>query len=276
MSSKKMGGMPIVVIILIIGGIFVANISKCSKNKNFSTYNPAGKYQITFGDDFKKGLASEDNLGLSVLIAIDCSGSMYDPPSDGTDNREKYRIASESLTEIVNFLENFYKSNKDDTLLLKLGILRFSDNPEVLYELKEINLKSFDEIRQITENIENFKPTGATAIGKTLEKGTEILTQSQTIFKSLIIVSDGQNTSGVDPRNVLSAIVESRNNKNTPDFPVLTNSVLVSFVGFDIDSSVFSELHNIGSRITSASNKEELIESLKNIFLADITKLEAK
>ena len=103
-----------------------------------------------------------------------------------------------------------------------------------------------------------------------------MLAQSGTIFKSLIVITDGENTEGVDPETVLKAIVENRNNKTTPDFPVETSMILTSFVGFDIDSKVFGNLHEIGARVMSAGNKEELDASLKNIFVADITRLEAK
>ena len=136
----------------------------------------------------------------------------------------------------------------------------------------------FPELLNITSSPDNFYPSGNTAIGETLEIGTEMLAQSGTIFKSLIVISDGENTSGVSPITVMDAIVKNKNNKTTTDFPVSTSSILVSFVGFDIDTdnNEFSKLHDIGARVMSAGNKIELNETLKNVFLADITKLESK
>jgi hypothetical protein len=43
-----------------------------------------------------------------------------------------------------------------------------------------------------------------------------------------------------------------------------------------MESDAFQSLGSIGSRVMSAANKTTLNESLKNLFLADITKLEAK
>ncbi|HOV13335.1 MAG TPA: vWA domain-containing protein [Spirochaetota bacterium] len=236
-----------------------------------------GKYILKFSDDFKKGLATEDNLGLSILLVVDCSGSMYDAPKDGSSYDSKYVLASQSLTEIVNFLEAFYNKNlKNDNIILKIGIIKFDNKVTDVYALQEMNQYNFSDLKKITSEPTNFNPDGSTAIGLALERGSEILSQSQTIFKSLILITDGENTSGVTPDKVLSAIVEDRNNKSTEDFPIFTNSILVSFVGFDVESYVFKDLAKIGSRVTSASNKDELIESLKKIFLADITKLEAK
>jgi hypothetical protein len=170
----------------------------------------------------------------------------------------------------------YNKSLKKENQILKIGLLRFSDSVETVYDLTAMTSAEFTRLKEIASNSSTFEPTGSTAIGRTLEVGTEKLMQSGTIFKSLIVISDGVNTSGVDPEKVMEAIVNNRNNKSTPDLVISTISVLVSFIGFDISANYFSSLEQLGARVTSASNKEELIQSLKNIFIADITKLEAK
>ena len=264
--KEKILKMVIPALIFVIFFTIVINVfnRKASSGGGKVTYTKEGKYVLNFSENFKKGLATEDNLGLSILLVADCSGSMYDPPKDRSSVDAKYIVASQSLTEIVSFLEDCEAT------------IYFDDKVETLFELSEMNRDNFKSLKTLASNPMNFTPDGATAIGKALEKGAEILSQSQTIFKSLIVITDGENSSGVDPEKVLSAIVEDRNNKSTEDFPIFTNSILVSFVGFDIESYVFSDLAKIGSRVTSASNKSELIDSLKKIFLADITKLESK
>ena len=269
----------IFITIIFIIRCFTNNFSNKQSNQSQETEKEPlnGKYQLKFNDSFNKSLASQDDLGLSILIAIDCSGSMYDLPKNAADDKRKYQIASESLTEIVTFLNNFYENiSKKENLKIKIGLAKFSSKVQILFDLNDLNNDNFEKLKSITSDINNFQPTGYTAIGETLKICSEQLVQSGTIFKSLIIITDGENTTGVEPDKVLDAIVNSRNNKNTEDFPVLTNNILVSFVGFDVNSSIFNDLHDIGSRITSASNKEELNESLKNLFLADITKLESK
>ncbi len=268
-------------LLMIIFGIkcFTNNFSNKQSNQSqeIEEVTSNGKYQLIFSDSFSKSLASQDDLGLSIFIAIDCSGSMRDLPKNAADDKQKYQIASESLTEIVTFLNNFYQNiSKKENLKLKVGLAKFSSKVQILFDLNDLNIDNFEKLKSITSDINNFQPTGYTAIGETLKICSEQLVQSGTIFKSLIIITDGENTTGVEPDKVLEAIVNNRNNKNTEDFPVLTNNILVSFVGFDVNSSIFNDLHDIGSRITSASNKEELNESLKNLFLADITKLETK
>jgi hypothetical protein len=285
-SNKSARGI-LTVIGVVVFFVIVFNVFKGNPGHNSSSSGSgsnttdqednSGVYKLKFSDTFNRAVASQDDLGVSIVIALDCSGSMADKLAASSESTPKYKIAAESLSEVVAFLENFYKTKiRGQGIALKLGLLRFNSEVKVLYKLSEMDDKHFSEIKAITAQPELFSPDGKTAIGETLKVGTEMLAQSGTIFKSLIIITDGENTYGEQPDTVLQAIVDSRNNKSTKDFPVFTNSILVSFVGFDVESDTFSNLKGIGSRVMSAANKTALDDSLKNLFLADITKLEAK
>lgn len=287
MEEKKKGcacAFPIILGVIVITVVMINVFSK-PKTNNSSVTRPGvtqsqvkqfDGYYLRFDDDFKPGLTTVDDLGLSIVIAVDVSGSMKEYPKRSGD-KEKYIVASESLSDIVTFLQNVYeKSWKKENIKLKVGIIKFSNKVDVVYDLTEMTSQEFQKLREITRNANNFYPNGSTAIGKTLEKGTEMLVQSGTIFKSLLVISDGENTSGTNPEDVMDAIVNNKNNKTTDDFPVSTQTVLVSFIGFDMDASVFGRLHQQGARVMTAGNKEELNKSMTDIFLADINKLEAK
>ncbi|MBP7552257.1 MAG: VWA domain-containing protein [Spirochaetes bacterium] len=278
-------------LVIVIVAIFIVFASVCSvkssKKAPIKEVYIDNRYQLQFGDSFQKGMNSVDDLGLSVVLAVDCSGSMGDFPSGaatgqnsakGVVEKEKYKSAAESLGNIVDYLEGFYNAKaKKENLKLKIGIITFNHDVKVLYNLTEVNEVIFKQLKALTSNISNFYPEGATAIGSALAVGTEILAQSGTIFKSLITITDGENSDGVSPDIVLEAIVANRNNKSTTDYPIITNSILVTFIGFDFGNSYyFKSLNEIGARIAYASNKDELIKSMENIFEADITKLEAK
>ena len=232
------------IIFVVIAAVVFLLITKDNKKATGSSASVKdNRYVLKFSDNFKKGLATEDNLGLSILLAVDCSGSMYDMPKDGSSRYAKYILASQSLYEIVSFLESFYNDNlKKDGTILKIGIIKFDNEVSNIFDLREMNERNFEELKKITSESYNFMPRGSTAIGKALERGAEVLSQSQTIFKSLILITDGENTDNPKPEKVLSAIVEDRNNKSTEDFPIFTNSILVSFVGFDIGSYIFEDL----------------------------------
>ncbi len=274
-SSKKSNPIAIIItaVIFIITIRIIRNADNPKTKDNVSSPRSKG-YEITFGENFKKGLASQDDLGISIIVGVDTSGSMGETARG--DNAPKYRIASQSMSEIVGFLESIYNTQfKKENLKLKLGILKFSSSVDVLYDLTEMDMEKFKDLKRIVGNPNTFSPDGGTAIGDTMEKGIEMLSQSGTIFRSLIVITDGENTQGVDPAKVMKAMVENRNNKNTEDYPVLTSTILTSFVGFDINASVFQNLNDLGARVTSAQNREQLNQSLRTIFVADITKLES-
>lgn len=239
-------------------------------------YDKDNNYILQFSDDFNSVMNAVDDLGLSVVIAVDCSGSMNRYPADGPEI-EKYIQAAKALNQIALFLRDFYRSqNKGEALVLKVGIIGFSTKIKTIMPLTEMNEEAFTQFIAITEKAENFSPSGDTAIGSALEVGSEALAQSGTIFKSLIVVSDGENNRGINPDLVLSALIENRNNYTSEDNPVYTNNILVNFVGFDIGTSTFSKLEEIGASVLSAANEAELNAVLKKIFIADIKNLEAK
>ncbi|MBN2650883.1 MAG: VWA domain-containing protein [Spirochaetales bacterium] len=274
-DKKKKKSLISIAIVVFFGLVFLyIQLSDSEESNETSIVLVKDSYELTFSKNFKPVLSSQDDLGLSIFIGVDCSGSMFDTPASGKDFRAKYLQASESLQDIVEFFEDFYKKEKNSGLILKLALVGFSSEVKPLFELTEMDSGSFAELKSIVSDPDNFLPEGPTALGRTLEYGSEVLAQSGTIFKSLIIVTDGANTSGVLPEIVLDAIVFNKNNFRDGNFPVYTNNILVSFVGFDITSNLFSNLENGGARIMSASDKNELGQSLKTLFLADISRLE--
>ncbi len=280
MAAKKNNGLGTVIFVMFILLLFFYQLNKCSsgnkKNTSGSDNGGASQNELQFSDDFNISIANQDDLGLSLVLAVDCSGSMNDYPTEGGESK-KFEAASESIKEILMFIKDFYKENLEkDSIILKLSIVTFSDVVNIVYPLTEIDENTINAMIEFASQSSNFDPDGQTAIGDTIAKGAEILSQSGTIFKSLIIISDGENTAGVDPALVLDSLVNNRNNKSTKEFPVLTNNILVSFVGFDIDTGKFSALEQGGAKLTQADNKEQLNETLKNLFLSDISKLEAE
>jgi Mg-chelatase subunit ChlD len=281
MAARKGNGIGISTLIFVVFvlSIILSNLPKSHhQNTGKNASNGTKDYQIQFSDQFKPGLASQDDLGLSVCIAIDCSGSMSDVPAGSpADGKRKYQMASESLTEIVSFLEDYFQHQTGkDKMQLKIALLKFSSDVTELFPLRSMDKDAFRDLKAITGNPDSFTPDGQTAIGMTMERAVEILSQSGTIFRTMIIITDGENNVGVEPETVMKAIVDNSNNKTTKDFPVSTSSILVNFVGFDSASSTYDSVHHLGARVTTASNKEQLNQSLKSIFVADIKNLEAK
>lgn len=226
-------------------------------------------YELEFGEGFRPGMNSVDELGISIVIVMDTSGSMAERPSSG--GKAKYLQASEALQTVAGYLAGL--SANTGGLELKAALLTFSDKVRTVMPLADLDAEGLAALEAACAP-ENFAPRGGTAIGLALERASEILAQSGTIFNSVIIVTDGENTINPEPDKVIEAIYANRNNKSTEDMPIRTSTQLVSIIGFDIDSPKFARLHELGARVTQAGDGNELVSSLKSLLEADISKLE--
>jgi hypothetical protein len=111
MSNQSKSPLATIITVIIVAGLSlmpsaVKSCSRHSGNQSSASYSNTTRedsndyrgYQIRFADDFKEGLATQDDFGLSVMIAVDCSGSMDEYPSESTGgDQKKYVTASQSL-----------------------------------------------------------------------------------------------------------------------------------------------------------------------------------
>ncbi len=257
--------------------LLVGLLSGCFRDASGAVTDPQGQskqakkagYELSFGDDFKAGMNYVDDLGISIVIAMDVSGSMSNRPQTGGE--VKYLQAANALRTVADYLASLSVSMPD--IRVNVAILSFSSGVKTVLPLTVLDKEGIARMRTACD-ARNFEPKGTTAIGKALERGSEILAQSGTIFNSLIVVTDGENTNPPKPEEVMKAIYANRNNKSTEDNPIRTSTQLVSIVTFDVKSPEFDRLHDMGARIISASDRKELESGLKGLLEADITKLE--
>lgn len=226
-------------------------------------------YVLRFGDDFRRGMNRVDELGISIAIAVDASGSMSNEPASGGD--PKYIQAAAALQAVADYLETLAAAKGD--MKLKVALIRFSGSVSTVMPLTELDTAGILLLRSACVP-DNFLPQGGTAIGLAMERGAEILAQSGTIFNSLIVITDGENTINPEPDEVMKSIYSNNNDKSTADNPIRTDTQLISVIGFDINSPKFIKLRDLGARLSSAGNREELGAGLKDLLEADITKLE--
>jgi len=229
-------------------------------------------YVLQFGEDFKPALASRDDLGITVELAIDVSGSMSDSPHSG--GAAKYVQASQALVRVVEVLGRLVR-NAPEGQALKVGLLSFNQDVTELLPPTTMDVEGIARLAALVGDPENLTPGGSTAIGEAIQIGAARLSQSGTILRSLIVVTDGENTAGLAPAWALSALYGNRNSASTPDYAVYTSSILVSFIGFDVDSGTFEPMSRYGARVLSASDRAQLESALSGLLEADVTKLEA-
>lgn len=229
-------------------------------------------YVLDLGDDLGSLTANRDDLGLSLVLVVDVSGSMDDPPLSGGE--KKYLQATRALGSVMSALRRLV-AREDQAMVIKLGLIRFSSTVETVMPLQEITRSNIDQISSFMNNPKNWVPRGSTAIGDALVEGTRMLARSGTIMRSLVLITDGESNTGTDPEYVLDALYNNRNNLSTPEYTVFTRDYLVRVIGFDIDSEVFRAYESYGVRLASAADEKQLTEVLRGLIEADITKLEA-
>jgi Mg-chelatase subunit ChlD len=232
-------------------------------------------YTLKFSPAFNPGDNYVDDLGLSIVIAVDCSKSMAEAPASGGE--AKYLQTRATLLRVLDYAQSLQGAKAMSGMKLKLGIIAFDSELREVFPLREMGAAAYREARASLANSEkSLEPGGKTAIGLALERGTELLAQSGTVLKTLVVITDGENTVGPDPLSALNAINEDRNSASRPGLPVRTAGTLVRCVGFDVQGGLFAAWEAEGARVYETKDRPELEKALRGLIAADISRLEAK
>ena len=121
--------------------------------------------------------AVDEGLGAAVAILIDTSGSMREKA--GGDSRPKYVVAQEAIEAMLDATDAFVARRPD--FPIKIGIYSFSSNVRTLRSIQRYD---------------------RTAIRQALREARPDLYRAGVFRKYLLVVTDGDNTSGRDPESV--------------------------------------------------------------------------
>jgi len=103
------------------------------------------------------------------------------------------------------------------------------------------------------------RPGGGTAIGEALNEARPDLYRAGVFRKYLLVVTDGENTSGRNPENVSREI-----------FQKSEGAVQVYFVAFDTTPEKFAFLKDVGGDVIGAGTGPELRTALDGIYQGKI------
>jgi hypothetical protein len=87
-------------------------------------------------------------------------------------------------------------------------------------------------------------------LGAALETASQAVLKSELPQKHVLLITDGMNTSGPDPAQVLPKLVREAERKGVILF--------THFVAFDIAARVFEPLKKHGATVVGAANEKEL------------------
>jgi Mg-chelatase subunit ChlD len=192
----------------------------------------------------------EEGLGAAVAILIDTSGSMREQTPG--EKRPKSIVAREAVEAMLDATDAFVAKRPD--FPIKIGIYSFSSNVRTLLPMSEYDREI---IRRSLASLPG--PGGGTAIGEALRQARPDLYRAGVFRKYLLVVTDGDNTSGRPPDRVAREIWRKSE-----------GLVRTYFVAFDTSPEKFAFLKEVGGEVIGAGTGVELHKALDGIYQGQI------
>jgi Mg-chelatase subunit ChlD len=188
----------------------------------------------------------EEGLGAAVAILVDTSGSMRDDAPG--DPRPKHEVAREALEAMLDATDAFIAKRPD--FPIKIGVYSFSSNVRKLRPIEPYNRAA---VRAALAGLP--RPGGGTAIGEAMREARPDLYRAGVFRKYLLVVTDGDNTSGRSPDQVAREIWRKSE-----------GAVQVYFVAFDTSPEKFAFLKDVGGDVFAAGTGADLRKALHDVY----------
>jgi hypothetical protein len=194
--------------------------------------------------------------GIALAIVYDTSGSMKDSvPAQGGKYAPKYVIANKALGKIIDQISHFATNGPSGTTRkIETGLFVFRD----VGASEAVKFGPFDP-EGLRSWVTRFTaPQGATPLGNSIATAWKKVERSGLSHKHVVVLTDGMNTSGPKPEEVLPRLKAEAKQRNV--------DVSLHFLAFDVDAKVFAPVKKLGATIVGASNEEQLNAQLGFIF----------
>lgn len=196
--------------------------------------------------------------GLAAAILIDVSGSMAAAVGGRDGGKEpKIDIARRAALDLVNQFASYAKDHKDEPV--QLGLFEFSRRSGE-QDCRTILPMGAPDRDQAASAVERLRADGGTPIGQAMIVAKRALDDTGLTRRHLLVVTDGENTDGVAPDRVATAIGK-RPESERPS---------IYFVAFDVEASRFSRVRDAGGLVLSAANAKELNDTLDTLLRGKI------
>ena len=204
------------------------------------------------------GAPSTTTEGLAAAIVIDVSGSMNDKVVGRDGQREeKIAIARRAALDLVAQFASYASDHPAEPV--QLGVFEFSRRRGDPDCRPVIPMGPPDRVRAANA-IASLTADGGTPIGQAMITAKLALDSTGLSRRHLLVVTDGENTDGIAPDRVATAI----NKRPDVERPALY------FVAFDVEASRFSSVRDAGGLILSAANATELNDTLDALLRGKI------
>jgi hypothetical protein len=194
--------------------------------------------------------------GVAVAIVYDTSGSMKDPVRDQTGKSSpKFVIANRALIAIAKQIQTFATNSAGGgPRKIEAGVFVFDKNSA----REAVNFGPFDEsaIESFAKSFSN--PTGNTPLGNALTVASRAVLKSPLNHKHILVITDGKNTAGPKPEEVLPKLKQQALQKGNP--------LSTHFVAFDVDAKEFAPVKKLDATVVAAADEKQLDAQLQFIL----------
>jgi hypothetical protein len=201
-------------------------------------------------------LSAADDDGVALAILYDTSGSMNDPVADSHGaSSPKFVIANRALLAVVKQIQVF-TTNGVTGAPRKVDVGLFIFNQNGAQEVVKLGPFDPDAIQKWAKSFS--KPNGGTPLGNALKTVSQAVIDSPQPRKHVLVITDGANTVGPAPDQVMGAITRAADKKQA--------SLFTHFIAFDVDAKVFSGVKKQGANVASAADESQLNSQLDFIL----------
>lgn len=194
--------------------------------------------------------------GVALAIVYDTSGSMRDAVQDANGgSAPKYVIANRALIAVAKQIQRFATNSASGTpRKIETGLFVFRGDSA----RQAIPFGPFDAT--VLENwARHFSnPSGNTPLGNSLTVASQAVLESPLPRKHVLFITDGMNTVGPKPEDVLPGLQRKAGQKGA--------AVSVHFIAFDADAKIFSPVKKLGATVVGAADEKQLDSQLEFIL----------
>ena len=194
--------------------------------------------------------------GIAAVVLMDVSASMNETIANDTSQRHKIDVARDAALALIRQFDDYAKAHPGE--IVEVGLMEFSDRPPA--SAREVIPLSAADPARAEAALATMRASGGTPIGEALVAGKRALDASGLSRRHLLVVTDGENTNGARPGDVMQALSQ-RPDAERPS---------VYFVAFDVAASRFAPVRDAGGLVLPAANAAELNQTLDALLTGKI------
>jgi Mg-chelatase subunit ChlD len=197
----------------------------------------------------------EERPGLAAMVLIDVSGSMEQRIRG--ERTQKIEVARRAALDLVEQFARYATDHPKETVRLSVAEFSARDGESDVREVIPMGAPDLDRARAA---IAAMRAEGGTPIGTAVVHAKRALDATGLARRHLLVVTDGENTNGDSPEDVVAAI----GRRPQAEHPS------IYFVAFDIDASRFDDVRNAGGLVLPAGSGKALGETIDSLLRGKI------